>query len=138
MMTEEDENRDILRPMSVATIIDESVEVMQSEVSEYASNGLGLSDPYPRLCIAQIILRSLARDYKDRLDEFEQAESELNAIYGTPEERGYAFTNSEGEKRLHNTLNLDKEIGHGMIDERFAYYQGSQPDDVDFSDWGED
>ena len=137
-MTEEDENRDILRPMSVTTIIDEAVEVMQNEVSEYASTGIGLSDPYPRLCIAQIILRSLARDYKDRLDEFEQAESGLNTIYGTPEERGFVLTNNEAEKRLQNTLNLDKEIGHGMIDERFAYYQGMQPDDVDFRDWGED
>ena len=133
----EDENPDILRPMTVGTIIDEAVEKMQNEVSEFSSD-LTLSDPYPQLCITQIVLRSLARDYKDRLDEFEQAESELNSIYGTPEERGYALTNVEAEKRVLNTLTLDKEMGHGMIDERFAYYEGTQPDNVDFTDWGED
>lgn len=133
----EDENPDILRPMTVGTIIDEAVELMQNEVSEFSSD-LALSDPYPHLCTTQIILRSLARDYEDRLDEFEQAESELNAIYGTPEERGYHFSNAEAEKRVLNTLNLDKEIGHGMIDQRFAYYEGTQPDNVDFTDWGED
>lgn len=138
MMPEDDETPDILRPISVGTIIDEAVEVMQNEVSMYSTYGIGLTDPYPRLCIAQIILRSLSRDYKDRLDEFEQRESELNAIYGLPEERNYVLTSEEGGNRMQNTLLLDKEIGHGMIDERFAYYEGTQPDNVEFSDWGEE
>jgi hypothetical protein len=29
-------------------------------------------------------------------------------------------------------------MGHGKIDEASAYTPGSQPDGIDFADWGED
>ena len=132
------EDPDILRSMSVAEIVDDAIESFQEEVSGYASNGIGLSDPYPDLCIAQIILRAVSRDYPNSLSKFEYEESKVDEIYGNPDDRGYVLTNLEAGIRLRNTLILDKDIGHGKIDEANAYSPGSQPDNVDFTDWGED
>ena len=134
----ETEDPDILRSMSVGEIIDDAIESFQSEVSGYASNGIGLGDPYPDLCIAQIVLRAVSRDYPKSLDKFEEAENKLNEIYGRPEDGGYILTNFEADQRRQNTLILDKDMGHGKIDEASAYTPGSQPDGIDFADWGED
>ena len=81
---------------------------------------------------------AVSRDYPKSLDKFEEAENKLNEIYGNPDDRGYILTNFEADQRRQNTLILDKDMGHGKIDEASAYTPGSQPDGIDFADWGED
>ena len=135
-MVDTDNEPDLLRRVSVVEILDQQIEDAEEEVASLS--GSGWKSPYPNLCILTMVLTALSRDYDDRLQDFFSEEMKLNKIYGVPEDREYILTNKEAEERLRNVLILDKEVGHGKIDEEFAYYQAQQPDSIDFADWGED
>lgn len=135
-MVENNEDRDLLRRVSVVEILDQQIEDAQEEVANLSN---GWKDPYPNLCLFRITLTALSRDYEDRLEYYKEQEEKLDRIYnGKPEDRNCVMTNDEARERLKNIMFLDKEVGHGKIDEEFAYYQPQQPDSIDFSDWGED
>lgn len=123
---------DILRQMSVQEMMDSLIEESDQEESRYTIMGFG-SDPRPSLCLLQLLMRALSRDYPDRLEMFEEEEKKLNHEYGDPIKREYVMNNIENSRRMMNTRILMKNVGFIKIDEQSAYWVGSEPDNIDFS-----
>lgn len=132
-----DEEPDRLRPLSVIEMVDSQIEDADSENARYIALGYG-KDPYPDLCILQILLKSVGRDYKDRLDVFMEKERNIDLRYGDPVDRSYIMDSTEATERLKNTSVTFKSIGVSKIDEQSAYWQGRETESADLTGWGDE
>jgi len=114
------------------------IENAQDEVTQKLKYGIG-KDYFPALCCLNIQLRAYVQDYPEILATFEAEEERLNNLYGgSPVKRKCELYVRESEPRLKNTLRLARDLGPAKIDTKYAYYPDMQPDDIDFSEWGED
>lgn len=132
-MTEEDP--DLKRSVTVIFLLDDAIDNAEKEIANMEHFG---QSPCPALAVFQLQLRAHALDFPERSKRFEDEEKRLNRLYGDPMEREYTLDFEEADQRFKNSLSLWKDIGAGLIDERYAYSLSMQPDRIDFADWGED
>lgn len=128
---------DLVKAVPVIFLLDQWIEKTQEEIASKAWMKFG-KDSYPHLSVLRIQLRSHALDFPDKLASYDVEEKKIGDIYGNAIDKKFVLYFKEAESIFKLLLRLWHDIGPGMIDERFAYYEERSPDYVDLVDWGED
>lgn len=133
----EETDPDFVRAVPIIFLLDQLIDDTQQEIASNSWMKFGKAI-FKKLPVLKINLMAHALDFPSLLEKYNSREKEIDNRYGNAEMKKFVLYFKEAEERFKNLLMLWHDMGMGMIDERFAYYQGHQPDFVDFSEWGED